>query len=57
MTTEHILIVGVTSLAGAVSFLFTLLLNFYRSVEKRLLECEKDRVKLWERIAELEART
>lgn len=57
MTTEHILIVGVTSLAGAVSFLFTLLLNFYRSVEKRLLECENDRVKLWERIAELEART
>lgn len=51
---ESILIAGIIALATVVTFLFSLLLAFFKSVEKRLSDCETDRKALWKVVAKLE---
>lgn len=53
MNVENVLMSAVGGLTTAVIFLFFWFKTHYDSLAKRLAECEEDRERLWERIAQL----
>lgn len=56
MSHEQELIIAIVSLAGAVATLWILHTRAYSKLEARTELCEQDRLKLWEKIAELSSR-
>lgn len=56
MSHEQELIIAIVALAGAVATLWILHTKAYSKLEARTELCEQDRLKLWEKIAELSSR-
>lgn len=60
MSQESLLVIFggavVTTLAGAVTFLFTIFHKSHEELKKRLDKCESDREQLWREIASIEVR-
>jgi len=55
MTLEQYLLSAVISLAGCVGGLFAWFKANFATVEGKLANCEEDRERLWERVAQVEA--
>lgn len=54
MTSESMLVTGVSTLAGVVSVLFGILMAWNRRQEKRLVACDEHRAELQNKIYELQ---
>ena len=52
---EDKLILTIITLASAVAIQWKVQYNAYKNIERRTEECEKDRIKLWERVTKLSA--
>lgn len=50
------LFVGLTSLSGVVVFLWRRIETYHTATVTKLEQCEIDRAKLWEKIAEMECK-
>ena len=52
--TDNDLRIAVATLTAAIATLFGIVLSTYRTTAAKLAECERDRNKLWQKIAEME---